>query len=368
MKRKRTKRPRRNPYSYEVRVMDADERSKLIKALRSKHGKKTYKGKGPHHGMAALRAPHYTVSRAGMFGRKGVPGEIEISSGGVILLDEFDAWRDAAVRGLPEFVRDKGLDVRVIAIIDKSHLKGMMPAERKRAEKRIDELTKLLQPKDGDWRAAARRKQEEIFRHMVKPNRRKNFYLSKQKPKFLVSLPRGGEVWTYRKYQIELKRWEDKWVWEVFYSSGAVVKDSMASAADQTDALAAAKAEIDRFLYSGELSKKVTFTKWQVFDMTDNLLRGLAYHLLYEKGKVTRPALARELESRRGSPRYDYDLSFFDSLPLKQRLQWLDDAIANAKRTSRLAAKPNPKPKPKRRRPTQNPARAKAIMRRFMQV
>ncbi len=198
------------------------------------------------------------------------------------------------------------------------------------------------------------------------PRRRKNFYLSKQKPKFLVGLTAGGEIWTYRKYQIELKPWEHgKWVWQVLYASGAPVRDSMASAADRHDALAAAKAEIDRFLYSGELSEKVTFAKWQVFDMTDNLLRGLAYHLLYEKGKVTRPALARELESRRGSPRYDYDLSFFDSLPLKKRLQWLDDAIANAKRTNRLAAKPNPKPK---RRPTKNPTRAKAIMRRFMQL
>ncbi|KKL47869.1 hypothetical protein LCGC14_2331190, partial [marine sediment metagenome] len=37
-----------------------------------------------------------------------------------------------------------------------------------------------------------------------------------------------------------------KWVWQVLYASGAPVRDSMASAADRHDALAAAKAEIER--------------------------------------------------------------------------------------------------------------------------
>lgn len=54
------------------------------------------------HPLAAppFRAPHHTVSIAGLIGTNGRPGEVHLAHGGVLFLDELDEFRTDAIRAL----------------------------------------------------------------------------------------------------------------------------------------------------------------------------------------------------------------------------------------------------------------------------
>ncbi len=201
-------------------------------------------------------------------------------------------------------------------------------------------------------------------RRVQKNPRRKNLYIRKGQPKFVVSIAGGGEVWSYAKLEIELRPSErGKWTWQLF-TRGIPLGPAL-SAAGRDDALAAAKADVDRIKYSGDLSSRTTMADWNSFDIMNSIIEGLAFEMGYEGKRVTRASVSRELERRRGLQGYSYDFTFFDNLPLERRLQWIDDRIASAKRKLRLAAKPNPRKRPA---PKKNPARAEAIMRSFMRL
>lgn len=55
-----------------------------------------------------LRAPHHSISQAGLIGgRRGLPGEITLAHGGILLLDEFPEFNQAALQGLREPLDNK---------------------------------------------------------------------------------------------------------------------------------------------------------------------------------------------------------------------------------------------------------------------
>ncbi len=55
-----------------------------------------------------FRAPHHSISQAGLIGgRRGLPGEITLAHGGILLLDEFPEFNQAALQGLREPLDNK---------------------------------------------------------------------------------------------------------------------------------------------------------------------------------------------------------------------------------------------------------------------
>jgi magnesium chelatase family protein len=60
----------------------------------------------PDHGSRPVfRAPHHTVSDAGLVGLRGRPGEVSLAHGGCLLLDELPEFRRAAIGELGYVLR-----------------------------------------------------------------------------------------------------------------------------------------------------------------------------------------------------------------------------------------------------------------------
>jgi len=65
------------------------------------------RGLGDRH----LRAPHHTVSQAGLI------GELCIAAGGVLLLDEVEEFRESALRALKSHLNFMHEDVRPVLVL-----------------------------------------------------------------------------------------------------------------------------------------------------------------------------------------------------------------------------------------------------------
>ncbi len=93
-----------------------------------------------------FRAPHHTVSRRGLFGLSPTSGEIGKADGGILLLDDLQAWSPAVLQGIREFIEDKGMSVRIVAIVDRDDIDASTARRRAHMEKRLKEIEKIFWP------------------------------------------------------------------------------------------------------------------------------------------------------------------------------------------------------------------------------
>jgi hypothetical protein len=84
-----------------------------------------------------FRAPHFTVSLAGMVGSTKRPGtgEVHLADGGVLMLLDFPEFRRSVTRGLGETIAREGLDVTVVGATD-----DVTPSVEDRARSLAEEM------------------------------------------------------------------------------------------------------------------------------------------------------------------------------------------------------------------------------------
>jgi magnesium chelatase family protein len=100
-----------------------------------------------------FRAPHHTVSRAGLLGSKGRPGELELATYGVLFLDELEEFPKRNLMALGSTLRQEKHFVIVIASCNPCPCGWNMYPERRctcshdqvlRHRRRIQELCKEI--------------------------------------------------------------------------------------------------------------------------------------------------------------------------------------------------------------------------------
>ncbi len=182
---------------------------------------------------------------------------------------------------------------------------------------------------------------------------RPNLWIRKGRPKFIVSLPDGDQVWKYRGHEIVIGKTKKNKLGtaDVYYSTDDF--EFIAGSTPQ-DALGRAKRTIDRHDYLNSLDPT---KRWELDDLIGYMWEAKKTDFDGMKGTVTRAKLSRSFEKRRGtgtSTALGRPFETFDRMSLADRLSLLDalvDEMNAAARFNTMVAKLKKNPMAERKNP-----------------
>jgi hypothetical protein len=126
-------------YTAQVILLPWDQVSPEVYAYRKKYD--------------VFRAPHHTVSRAGLIGSGDRKGEVQLASGGVLVLDDILEFPLANVEAIKHAGNNE--DVHVVGIVDATELEKMPADFRTRNVARVNLMAKKLGAPIPDWAGEA---------------------------------------------------------------------------------------------------------------------------------------------------------------------------------------------------------------------
>ncbi len=168
---------------------------------------------------------------------------------------------------------------------------------------------------------------------------RNPFIITKHKPTFLVSTLKGDRIWKYRGLEFEAHRFVSG-VWSVTASWPLGDMQLEAHAPTEQAALGAAKIGIDLYYKTEAMRSDERDAFYAIYNVISDAISDLER----DRGTITRTKLARRMEAWRDSESEwtQKGFRYFDRLPLKKRIAFLDEVLKSYK-LQRLSNNPKQK-------------------------